>query len=120
MKIGDFARAAGLGIDTIRYYEKIGLMPRVGRDGAGHRDYDAGDLRWAEFVTRLRTTGMPIRDMVRYARLRAEGDGTSAARAELLEAHRARLRTHIAELTDCLAVIDGKIADYRGQIGETT
>lgn len=112
MKIGDLARRTGLSAHTIRYYERIGLLPRPSRDDAGRRDYDAGALVWIEFLGRLKTTGMPIRDRLRYARLRAEGPATTPERRALLAAHRDRVRAHVAELQACLLSLDAKIAGY--------
>lgn len=112
MKIGELSARAGLSVDTIRYYERIGLLPRAGRDAGGRRDYDATILVWIAFLSRLRVTGMPIREMVRYAALRAEGPATEGARRALLEAHRDRVRLHLAELTTSLAALDAKIAAY--------
>ena len=112
MKIAEFARASGLSTDTARYYERIGLLPRPPRDGSGHRDYDPKDLIWTAFLDRLKTTGMPIREMLRYARLRALGPRTETERHELLVAHRAGLLLHIAALSDCVGVLDAKIATY--------
>jgi DNA-binding transcriptional MerR regulator len=111
MRIGDLARLTGLSAHTIRYYERIGLLPSAPRS-AGQRDYDHSVLVWIGFLRRLRTTGMPIREMLRYARLRAEGDGTLAERRALLVAHRAKVRAHRTELEACLRVLDTKIAGY--------
>jgi DNA-binding transcriptional MerR regulator len=115
MKIGDLARRTGLSTHTIRYYERIGLLPRAPRAKFRQREYDASILPWIEFVGRLKTTGMPIRDMVRYATLRAKGSATEADRRELLVRHRTRVRAHLAGLHDCLCVLDDKIAGYAGQ-----
>jgi len=112
MKIGELARRAGVSAHTIRYYERIGLLPYADRDGGGRRDYDASTLIWIEFLSRLKTTGMPIRDMLRYAAMRAAGPATEHDRHDLLDAHRDRVRAHVAELTSCLAVLDTKIAGY--------
>ncbi|QDC00021.1 MULTISPECIES: MerR family transcriptional regulator [Phyllobacteriaceae] len=112
MKIGELARRSGLSTHTIRYYEQIGLLPYADRNQSRHRDYDASILVWIEFLDRLKTTGMPIRDMLRYAALRAEGAGTEAARRELLVAHREHVRAHVAELNACLLVLDAKIDGY--------
>ena len=112
MKIGDLARRSGLSVHTIRYYERIGLLPRADRDASGHRDYDGSILIWIGFLDRLRTTGMPIREMRRYAALRAVGAGTGPERRALLEEHRERVRRHVAELTACLVVLDTKIDGY--------
>ena len=115
MKIGDLARRTGLSTHTIRYYERIGLLPRAPRAKFRQREYDASILSWIEFLRHLKTTGMPIRDMVRYAALRAKGSATEADRRELLVQHRTRVRAHLAGLRDCLRVLDDKIAGYAGQ-----
>ncbi len=110
MKIGAFAERIGLSAHTLRYYERIGLLPQPPRDGGRRRDYDASALPWIDFLGRLRTTGMPIRDMLRYADWRAAGDATLAERRDLLVRHRARVRAHVAELQAALSVLDTKIA----------
>lgn len=115
MKIGELAKRSGLSAYTIRYYERIGLLPYADRDRASQRDYDASILIWIEFLGRLRTTGMPIRDMLRYAALRERGVGTETDRLEMLEQHRERVRTHVAGLQASLLVLDTKIAGYAGQ-----
>ncbi len=114
MKIGDLARRTGLSAHTIRYYERIGLLPRAPRDSSRQRGYDESILVWIAFLGRLKTTGMPIRDMLRYARLRERGQDTREERRLLLERHRTGVRAHMAELQDCLAVLDTKIAGYSG------
>lgn len=115
MKIGELARRSGLSTYTIRYYERIGLLPVADRDRSGQRDYDASILTWIEFLDRLKATGMPIREMLRYAALRERGAGTEAERGALLERHRERVRAHVAELKACLLVLDTKIAGYAGK-----
>ncbi len=112
MKIGAFAERIGLSAHTLRYYERIGLLPRAPRDGGRRRDYDASALPWIDFLGRLRTTGMPIRDMLRYAEWRAAGVATLPERRDLLVRHRARVRAHVAELQAALSVLDTKIAAY--------
>ncbi|AMJ59172.1 MerR family transcriptional regulator [Bosea sp. PAMC 26642] len=112
MKIGELAKRSGLSVYTIRYYERIGLLPYADRDDAKQRNYDPSILVWIEFLDRLKTTGMPIRDMLRYGKLRAQGDSTSSQRQELLEAHRDVVSARIASLQDSLSVLDAKIAGY--------
>ena len=112
MKIGQLAECSGLSVHTIRYYERIGLMPPPDRDGGGRRDYDPAILDWTRFLDRLKATGMPIREMRRYAALRAEGPATGPARRALLEAHREGVRARIAALTEGLSVLDAKIDGY--------
>ena len=114
MKIGELAKRSGLTAHTIRYYERIGLLPFAVRDQSSQRDYDPSILVWIEFLSRLKTTGMPIREMLRYAALRNRGAATETERRELLEQHRERIRTHVAELQACLLVLDTKIAGYVG------
>lgn len=114
MKIGALAKRSGLSAHAIRYYERIGLLPYADRDRSGQRDYDASILTWIEFLDRLKTTGMPIREMLLYAALRERGVGTEADRRALLEQHRERVREHVAELQACLLVLDTKIAGYAG------
>ncbi len=112
MKIGTLAKRSGLTTHTIRYYERIGLLPHADRDAGGRRDYDTSILTWIEFLDRLKTTGMPIREMLRYAKLRETGAATAAERRALLVAHRAAVRSRVAELQACLLVLDTKIDSY--------
>ncbi|MGR3377369.1 MerR family transcriptional regulator [Salipiger abyssi] len=112
MKIGELAKRSGLSAHTIRYYERIGLLPYADRDAGGRRDYDESILVWIAFLDRLKTTGMPIREMLHYAALRAKGDHTGPERRRILEAHRDRVRTHLADLQACLLVLDTKIDTY--------
>jgi len=114
MKIGDLAKRTGLTAHTIRYYERIGLLPHAPRGRSRQREYDASILVWIEFLGRLKTTGMPIRKMLRYARLRERGADGEDERRVLLEEHRAQVRAHVAELQASLAVLDTKIAGYAG------
>ncbi|MCP2165460.1 MerR family transcriptional regulator [Goodfellowiella coeruleoviolacea] len=110
--IAQAAARSGLSIDTLRYYERIGLVDPPARDSGGRRSYSEDDLGWLEFLTRLRTTGMPIRMMREYARLRHGGVGTAALRKQILVEHRASVRERVAELTKCLDVLDYKIDHY--------
>jgi len=112
MKIGLLAKRSGLSAYTIRYYERIGLLPYANRDQSHQRDFDASILVWIEFLGRLKSTGMPIREMLRYAKLRDQGVSTEAERRKLLEDHRQRVRDHVELLQSCLLVLDTKIAGY--------
>lgn len=108
--IAQAAARSGLSIDTLRYYERIGLVEPPARDAGGRRSYSDTDLAWLEFLTRLRTTGMPIRMMREYAQLRHRG--SAARRRQILVDHRAGVRDRIAELQSCLDVLDYKITNY--------
>ncbi len=112
MKIAKLAELSGLTAHTIRYYERIGLLPRADRDAGGRRVYDASILDWFGFLGRLKATGMPIRKMQDYAKLREQGDRSIAERRVLLEEHRATVRSHIAELKANLRFLDTKIDTY--------
>jgi DNA-binding transcriptional MerR regulator len=111
--IGEAARLTGVSIDTLRYYERVGLLAPVARSESGHRRYDWVDLAWVRFFTILRTTGMPIRSMLAFAELEREGDPTLDERRALLEEHRGQVARRIEELERSLGTIDAKIAHYR-------
>jgi DNA-binding transcriptional MerR regulator len=113
LTISETAEAAGVSAHTLRYYERAGLLRAVGRAGSGHRRYSEHDLAWIDFLTKLRSTGMPIRQVRRYAELVWAGDHTELERLALLEAHRDQVRAQLAETERCLARIDFKIDVYR-------
>jgi DNA-binding transcriptional MerR regulator len=110
--IAEAAERSGLSAHTLRYYERIGLIHPVGRGQNGHRRYGRDDIEWLEFLIKLRTTDMPIRQMVEYAELVREGPQTASRRRAMLEAHREALRERIGELEETAAVIDRKIETY--------
>jgi DNA-binding transcriptional MerR regulator len=110
--ISEVAQVTGLTAHTLRWYERIGLMPHVDRSHTGQRRFRNRDLDWLALVGKLRLTGMPVADMVRYAELVREGEHTFEARQELLEATRRDVRARIEELRDTLAVLDYKIDVY--------
>lgn len=117
--ISEVAALTGLTAHTLRWYERIGLMPHVDRSHTGQRRFTERDLGWLAFVGKLRLTGMPVADMVRYAELVREGDHTHAERRALLEDTRRDVLTRIAELQDTLAVLDLKIDHYGTICGGT-
>ncbi|WP_327175581.1 MerR family transcriptional regulator [Streptomyces sp. NBC_01335] len=110
--ISEVAARTGLTAHTLRWYERIGLMPHVDRSQTGQRRFTDKDLDWLAFVGKLRLTGMPVADMVRYAELLREGEHTFDQRQELLEATRRDVRARIAELHETLTVLDYKIDFY--------
>jgi DNA-binding transcriptional MerR regulator len=112
LSIAQAAKATGVSADTLRYYERAGLMRyRVARRSS-HRRYSAADLRWIGTLTALRRTGMPIRQIAEYAALVRAGDGNEAQRFELLAGHRRRVAERLAEVSRHLDAIDAKIAKY--------
>ncbi len=113
----EIERDAGLTAHTLRYYERDGLMLReVERSSTGHRRYNTADLGWITMLTRLRATGMPIREVKEYADLCRAGDGNEAERLELLRAHRRRVLDQLSEVTDHLGAIDNKIGIYEERV----
>jgi DNA-binding transcriptional MerR regulator len=110
--IAEAAHRSGLSIDTLRYYERIELIDPPARDSGGRRAYTEEDLAWLGFLTKLRTTGMPIRMMREYARLRHQGSATFARRKQILVEQRTEVLERIAELNGCLEVLNYKITNY--------
>ncbi|QOR70654.1 MerR family transcriptional regulator [Ruania alkalisoli] len=118
LTIAEAAQRLGLAVDTLRYYEKDGLLLRpVPRSSAGHRRFQAEDLRWIELITRLRATGMPIREVRRYADLVRAGSGNERERLELLQGHREAVLAQLAEAQTHLAAIEYKIDLYTDRLG---
>lgn len=117
MTIGEIAERTGLPASTLRYYEARGLIA-VSRDGGGRRDYAESDVEWIRFIRRLKETGMPLKNIRRYALLRYQGDGTMEERLTLLEAHRAYVLEQQQKWAGHLKNLDGKIQFYRRALGE--
>lgn len=109
------ARHCGLSQDTLRWYERIGLLSHIGRDHTGRRRFSDRDLEWLTLITRLRTTGMSVADMIRYAELVRAGESTIPERLAMFRATRAEVLDRIAELHKTVAVLDHKIALYEEQ-----
>lgn len=110
--ISEVAAHTGLSAHTLRWYERIGLMPHVDRSHTGQRRFTNRDLDWLSLVGKLRLTGMPVADMVRYAELVRQGDHTFEERQALLEQTRRDVVDRIAELQGTLAVLNHKIDFY--------
>ena len=113
--IATTADRLGVSAHTLRYYERIGLV-RVGRDASGHRRYDAAGVRRLVFLTRMRTSGMSIRDLRRYVALVEAGRDTVPERLSLLTEHRDGLRARIDELRLALSATDYKITAYTREL----
>lgn len=116
LSIQQFAARTGLSADTLRYYEKIGLLRHVARDASGFRVYGPRDLEWVAFILRLKDTGMALEDIIRYADLREQGETTLAARQALLEGHAAKLQVRLQRDQAHLDALRAKIELYRQQI----
>jgi DNA-binding transcriptional MerR regulator len=114
LTIQQMAAASGLSAHTLRYYERAGLIQSVGRDDAnGYRYYTQEDVSWIGFLKRLRATGMPIRDILRYTELFRQGEKTIPARLQLLSQHRSRVEEHLRETEHHLLAITHKISFYQ-------
>jgi len=118
LSISEVSARTGLSPDTLRYYEKAGLLRPVGRSSSGQRRYAADDLDWIAFLLRLRETGMSIADMQRYAELRARGEATLTERLAVLREHRARLHERIRALRANGRALDDKIKIYEQRLGD--
>lgn len=111
------AEKSGLSQHTLRWYERIGLLQRVERGPDGRRRFSDDDLNWLVLISKLRATGMTVRDMQCYAELVRSGSGEQQ-RLELLQRHRAVVMQAIADRQECLQLLDNKINFYRGKIRE--
>ncbi|RKI41693.1 MerR family transcriptional regulator [bacterium D16-51] len=117
--IGEFSRLTNLGIHTLRYYEHENLITPK-RNSSNRRCYSDKDLAWTYFIKRLKDTGMPIKEIQRYAELRAEGSLTLNERMEMLTVHRESLNEQIKVLQEHMAKLDDKIDFYRQEIERTS
>jgi DNA-binding transcriptional MerR regulator len=114
LSISEAAERTGLSTHTLRYYEREGLMlGNVDRASSSHRRYSDRDITWVEFLTKLRSTAMPIARVREYVDLVRAGDDSTPARLALLLAHRETVVAQLNEMTHSLAAIDFKIATYR-------
>ena len=105
------AEKCGLTQYTLRWYERIGLLDRVERTADGRRRFSDADLDWLILLSRLRATGMPVRDMLSYAELVRSG-AREQERIDLLREHRERVRQALLEQQECLKLLDAKIGNY--------
>jgi len=115
--IGEATEKCGLSQHTLRWYERIGLLGAIERGGDGRRRFSDSDLDWLSTLTKLRATGMPVRDMQRYAELVRSGAG-EAERVELLKRHREEVRRALATQRECLELLDAKIGHYSSRLAE--
>jgi DNA-binding transcriptional MerR regulator len=112
MTIAEVSKKYDLSADTLRYYERIGLIPGVHRNQSGIRDYSEEDCRWVEFVKCMRSAGLPIEVLIEYVALVEQGDATIGARKELLVEQRRQLIARIEEMQKTLDRLNGKIEHY--------
>ena len=112
MKIAEVSEQYGLSSDTLRYYERVGLIPPVHRNESGIRDYRELDLRRVEFIKCMRSAGLPIDVLIDYVGLVQEGDKTIEARKEILKEQRELLAARMREMQKTLDILDHKIEVY--------
>ncbi|MFK8025799.1 MAG: MerR family transcriptional regulator [Ilumatobacter sp.] len=108
----EMADRTGVSIDTLRYYEREGLIDPVARAASGHRRYSVDDVLWVEVLRCLRETGMTIEQLRHYCELGQQGESTQAERRDLLLEHRAEVEQQIAARNEALRLIDHKLAFY--------
>jgi len=112
MKIAEVSEQYGLSSDTLRYYERIGLIPPVNRNGGGIRDYSELDIKRVEFVKCMRSAGLPVEVLIEYIGLVQKGDQTIEARKEILMEQRELLMARMAQMKKTLDILNHKIEVY--------
>ncbi len=116
MKIAEVSERQGMSSDTLRYYERIGLIPPVNRNGSGIRDYNDLDVRRVEFIKCMRSAGLPIEVLIEYMDLVQRGDQTIETRKEILKEQRDLLTARIQEMQKTLDLLNHKIQVYENRI----
>ncbi|MHC1745718.1 MAG: MerR family transcriptional regulator [Negativicutes bacterium] len=119
MMIAEVSEKFDLPQDTLRYYERIGLLPRVNRNKSGNRDYTEGDCKWVEFIKCMRGAGLPIEVLIEYVGLFQQGDETIEARKEILIEQRKLLAARMKDMQNTLERLDYKIATYEHGVAAT-
>lgn len=112
MTIAEICVRFDLSHDTLRYYEKIGLIPTVKRRSSGIREYTEEDCKWIEFIKCMRSAGLTIEFLSEYVRLFKEGDSTLEKRRTLLIEQRQQLRERMFEMQTTLERLDRKVERY--------
>jgi DNA-binding transcriptional MerR regulator len=116
MRISEVSQQCGISADTLRYYERIGLLPPVDRNDGGIRDYGEIDLKRVEFIKCMRSVGLPIEVLIEYFKLVQQGDQTIEARKEILVEQRAQLVAKMEEIQETLDFLDYKISVYEDAV----
>jgi DNA-binding transcriptional MerR regulator len=116
MKIAKVSEQYGISSDTLRYYERIGLIPTVNRNGSGIRDYNETDMKRVEFIKCMRSAGLPIEALIEYIALVQLGDTTIEARKEILKEQRDLLTSRMKEMQKTLDILDHKISVYEDAV----
>jgi len=117
MKITEVSGKFDVSQDTLRYYERIGLLPHVNRNKSGIRDFTEEDCRWVEFIKCMRNAGLTIEVLIEYVTLFQQGDETAEARKELLIEQRKQLIIRMEDMKKTLERLDDKITRYEQAVG---
>ncbi len=112
MTIAEVSKKYDLTQDTIRYYERIGLIPRVPRTKSGVRDFDEESCKWLGFAKCMRNAGLPIEVLIKYINLSKEGDKTLEQRKQLLIEQRQKLIEKQENIKETISRLDYKIENY--------
>lgn len=118
MKIAEVSKRYGLSADTLRYYERIGLLPNVTRNTSGVRDYGEQDCARVQFVKCMRGAGVSIEALIEYMALFEQGEQTAAARKVLLEEQRDLVKQRIADMQAGLDRLNDKIENYESMLAK--
>lgn len=116
MTIKEVSEKYNISQDTLRYYERVGMIPPVTRTGGGIRDYQEADLSWVELAICMRSAGLPVEAMIEYVRLYQEGDQTIPARLQLLVDQREALLEQKRQIDTTLERLNYKISRYEKAI----
>ncbi len=112
MTIKEVSQRLGLTPDTLRYYERVGLIPPVNRNKNGIRDYTENDCQWIEFIKCMRQSGLPVEVLIKYVRLFQQGEETNQSRKEILIEQRDLISQKVEELQKTIIRLDKKIEMY--------
>lgn len=115
MTISEVAKIVSLTPVTLRYYERVGLLPQIKRTSNGVRDYSEEDIQWIDFIKCMRSAGLSVESLIEYNDLYQQGERTKEARKQLLIEERENLRQRFEELKETLSRLDGKIQRYEQQ-----
>ncbi len=116
MTIAEVSKKYGLTADTLRYYERIGLLPAVNRSSSGNRDFTEADCKWVQFIKCMRNAGLSIELLIEYVSLFQSEEDTTEARKNLLLEQRSQIELKIHDLQETLDYLDGKIVNYENKL----
>src|SRR5512140_2295034 len=116
MKIAEVSERYDISVDTLRYYERVGLIPPVNRNESRIRDYNELDLRRVEFIKCMRSAGLPVEVLIEYVGMIQQGDQTIEARKEILQEQRELLIARMQEMQKTLDILGHKIEVYENAV----